>query len=149
MDSPAYDPFIDFYRILRVKPEASHAQIKAAYRKLMKEKHPDRNNEDPDSTRAAQTINQAYEVLSDAEARRAYDAARKAAGVNAEPEGELDDQPHPDKRPRSPRARAPRPAAAPLRARRPRDPKTPAGGDPLGAAAALFIQGFLRGLSSR
>ncbi len=65
----------DYYQILGVAKDADEKQIKAAYRKLARKWHPDQN---PDNQAAAEEkfkeIQEAYEVLSDPEKRRKYDA---------------------------------------------------------------------------
>lgn len=63
----------DFYQILGVSRSANINQIKKAYRKLAKELHPDKNKDDPETTRKFQDLGAAYEVLSDAEKRKTYD----------------------------------------------------------------------------
>ena len=60
---------MDYYNILGVTPNASDSDIKAAYRKLAMQHHPDRGG---DSTQFAK-INQAYEVLKDPARRAQYD----------------------------------------------------------------------------
>lgn len=67
--------FKDYYDILGVKPEASEAEIKSAYRKLAKKYHPDRNK-DAGAEDKFKSINEANEVLRDTEKRRAYDELR-------------------------------------------------------------------------
>jgi hypothetical protein len=61
-----------FYDLLQVSHAATADDIRAAYRRLAREHHPDRGGADGD--RMAR-INQAYEVLSDAERRAHYDQA--------------------------------------------------------------------------
>uniref|UniRef100_A0AC34QRS6 Chaperone DnaJ C-terminal domain-containing protein n=1 Tax=Panagrolaimus sp. JU765 TaxID=591449 RepID=A0AC34QRS6_9BILA len=63
----------DFYKILGVPKTANLNQIKKAYRKLAKEVHPDRNQEDPIAQEKFQDLGAAYEVLSDPEKRKVYD----------------------------------------------------------------------------
>ena len=60
----------DFYKELGLSPAATAAQIKGAYRQLVKRHHPDAGG---DSQRIV-AINVAYGVLSQAETRQAYDA---------------------------------------------------------------------------
>ncbi|WP_266160729.1 J domain-containing protein [Dyella silvatica] len=67
--------FKDYYDTLGVKPDASEAEIKAAYRKLARKYHPDKNKE-AGSEEKFKAINEANEVLRDAEKRRAYDQVR-------------------------------------------------------------------------
>ena len=67
--------FKDYYDILGVKPDASEADIKAAYRKLARKYHPDKNK-DAGAEEKFKSINEANEVLRDAEKRRAYDELR-------------------------------------------------------------------------
>ncbi|MCR9090383.1 DnaJ C-terminal domain-containing protein [Algiphilus sp.] len=62
----------DYYKILEVEKNASADEIKRAYRRLARKYHPDRNKEEDAETRFKE-INEAYEVLSDAEKRKAYD----------------------------------------------------------------------------
>lgn len=50
----------DPYQVLGVSPSASDEEIKAAYRKLAKQYHPDRNNGSPEAERRMMQINDAY-----------------------------------------------------------------------------------------
>ncbi len=65
--------FVDYYKILGVAKTATPKEIKAAYRKLARKFHPDLNPNDKDAKKNFQQINEANEVLSDAEKRRKYD----------------------------------------------------------------------------
>lgn len=68
----------DYYEVLGVSKSAADKELKAAYRKLALQWHPDRNK----STEAAKKfkeINQAYEVLSDPKKRQTYDQFGHAA----------------------------------------------------------------------
>jgi curved DNA-binding protein len=67
--------FKDYYEILGVKPDAGDAEIKAAYRKLARKYHPDKNK-DAGAEDKFKAINEANEVLKDAEKRRSYDQLR-------------------------------------------------------------------------
>src|ERR1700749_289806 len=63
----------DYYEVLGVSREASETEIKKAFRGLARELHPDVNRE-PDAEDRFKEAAEAYEVLSDAERRRTYDA---------------------------------------------------------------------------
>ncbi len=65
--------FIDYYKILGIEKNASEDDIKKAYRKLARKLHPDLNPNDKDAHKKFQQINEANEVLSDAEKRKKYD----------------------------------------------------------------------------
>ena len=62
----------DYYEILGVSKDATGEEIKRAFRKLAFQYHPDRNREDGAEERFKE-VNEAYEVLSDANKRTAYD----------------------------------------------------------------------------
>jgi molecular chaperone DnaJ len=63
----------DYYEVLGVSQEASEAEIKKAYRRLARSHHPDANPEDAGAEERFKELTEAYEVLSNVEARRAYD----------------------------------------------------------------------------
>lgn len=63
----------DYYAILGVSRDASQEEIKAAYRRLARQLHPDVNKDDPDAEEKFKQLNEAYQVLSDPEARALYD----------------------------------------------------------------------------
>jgi curved DNA-binding protein len=65
--------FIDYYRILEIDKNATADDIKKAYRKLARKFHPDLNPNDKEAHKKFQQINEANEVLSDAEKRKKYD----------------------------------------------------------------------------
>jgi len=62
----------DYYELLGVERDATHAEIKQAFRRLARELHPD-VSEDPDADRRFRAVAAAYEVLSDPARRATYD----------------------------------------------------------------------------
>ncbi len=75
----------DYYEVLGVNRDASEEEIKKAYRKLAMKHHPDRNPDNPKSEELFKEAKEAYEVLSDAGKRGAYDQYGHA-GVNPQTE---------------------------------------------------------------
>ena len=63
----------DYYEVLGIGREADDGEIKKAYRKLAMQYHPDRNSGKKDSEIRFKEVSEAYEVLSDADKRSAYD----------------------------------------------------------------------------
>ncbi len=64
-----------YYKVLDISENASSSEIREAYRKLVRQWHPDRNPYTPTSDDIMKMYNEAYEVLSDPEKRSAYDAS--------------------------------------------------------------------------
>jgi DnaJ-class molecular chaperone len=73
----------DYYTILGVSQDASTRQIKAAYRRLAFQNHPDRNRDTPGSSELMKRINEAYAVISSPVKRREYDELRRQFGSAA------------------------------------------------------------------
>jgi len=63
----------DYYEVLGLSRGASEAEIKKAYRRLARDHHPDVNSGDTGAEERFKELTEAYEVLSNPEARRAYD----------------------------------------------------------------------------
>jgi molecular chaperone DnaJ len=72
----------DYYEVLGVTRVSSVEDMKAAYRKLAKECHPDRNPGDHSAEHKFKELNEAYDVLKDADKRAAYDRYGHAAFEN-------------------------------------------------------------------
>jgi molecular chaperone DnaJ len=64
----------DYYEVLGVARDAGETEIKKAFRGLARELHPDVNDHDPEAEGKFKEAAEAYEVLSDPERRRTYDA---------------------------------------------------------------------------
>src|SRR6187200_3526726 len=64
----------DYYEVLGVERGAADGEIKRAFRRLARELHPDVNKHDPQAEEKFKEAAEAYEVLTDAERRRTYDA---------------------------------------------------------------------------
>jgi molecular chaperone DnaJ len=64
----------DYYEVLGVGRDAGEAEVKKAFRQLARELHPDVNDHDPEAEQKFKEAAEAYEVLSDPERRRTYDA---------------------------------------------------------------------------
>jgi len=63
----------DYYEILGINRDANEDEIKKAYRKLAMKYHPDRNPDNPKAEEQFKEAKNAYEILSDATKRAAYD----------------------------------------------------------------------------
>ena len=79
---------VNYYETLKVSPKASKTEIKSAYRRLARKLHPDKNNGSEETARAFATIAEAYEVLSNAKERAAYDKRILAAQYNGSGNGD-------------------------------------------------------------
>ena len=77
----------DHYETLGVPKTASPDEIKAAFRKLAAQHHPDRNPDDPNAALRFKEINAAYQVLSDPQRRAVYDRFGHRAEAPGSPFG--------------------------------------------------------------
>ena len=66
-----------YYDALNVSPDATPGEIKKSYMQLARKMHPDKNPDDPEAKLKFQKIGEAYQVLSNEEARARYDARGK------------------------------------------------------------------------
>ncbi|BAQ62278.1 chaperone protein DnaJ [Geminocystis sp. NIES-3708] len=73
---------MNYYEILQIEINASATEIKQAYRRLVKEFHPDSNHKNANHDLIIK-LNAAYEVLSDAKNRHIYDQKLNQQFVNA------------------------------------------------------------------
>ena len=65
--------FIDYYKILGVPKDIAQKDVKKAYLKRAKQFHPDLHPDDPKAKAKFQALNEAYDVIGDAEKRKKYD----------------------------------------------------------------------------
>ena len=72
----------DYYELLGIPRTADPDAVKAAYRKLAKEHHPDRHRGCTEQEARFKAINEAYDCLKDPQKRAAYDRFGKAAFQN-------------------------------------------------------------------
>lgn len=76
----------DYYKILGISRDASHDEIRKAFRKLARKYHPDVAEDKSTAEEKFKELNEAYEVLGDPEKRKKYDAMgsnRQSAGAGA------------------------------------------------------------------
>jgi molecular chaperone DnaJ len=81
----------DPYEVLGVDRSADESEIKKAFRRLARELHPDVNTDDPEAEEKFKEAAEAYEILSDAERRRTFDAfghdGLRSGGFHSRAEG--------------------------------------------------------------
>lgn len=80
----------DYYKILGVSRNATHEEIRKAYKKLSRKHHPDANHGDPSALEKFKQVQAAWDVLGDEQKRKKYDQYGSAEGprVHATPEGQ-------------------------------------------------------------
>jgi molecular chaperone DnaJ len=75
----------DYYEVLSISRTATDDEIKRSYRKLAVKYHPDKNPDDPHAEEKFKELGEAYDVLSDADKRAAYDRFGHAAFAQGVP----------------------------------------------------------------
>ena len=64
---------VDYYKVLKVSPKATNAELKSAYRRLARKIHPDLNSKAENATKDFARIAKAYEILGNPKQRADYD----------------------------------------------------------------------------
>src|SRR3979490_969120 len=77
----------DYYEVLGVSRTCTEVELKAAFRKLAMQHHPDRNPGDNECEHKFKELNEAYDVLKDGDKRAAYDRFGHAAFEQGGPGG--------------------------------------------------------------
>ena len=72
----------DYYWTLKISPDATIEEIKASFRRLARQYHPDLNPDDPRAAEYFKEISEAYDTLSDPLKRRRYDRDRNLTNNN-------------------------------------------------------------------
>ena len=104
----------DLYKVLGVSSQATALEVKAAFRRVAAEVHPDKNAGDPKAALRFKRINAAYAVLGNREKRKLYDSL-------TEPIDDVSSRGTPPPHPRPPASRvAPQPESVPPPPRSPR-----------------------------
>ena len=85
---------MDYYEVLGVPKTAKIDEIRSAYRKLALKYHPDRNPNNKEAIKKFISISEAYDILADADKRRAYDLYGESGvkGVSGRTTGEFGGQ---------------------------------------------------------
>ena len=84
----------DHYEVLGVDRDATAADVKSAYRRLARQHHPDANDGDEVAEAEFKAVAESYKVLSDPEARQAYDRFGHdgpSGGMAGDPFGGIND----------------------------------------------------------
>ncbi len=77
------------YETLGLSPDCTAAEVREAYRRLVKQHHPDLNEQSAAAVERSQELNAAHEILSDPKLRRAYDREQSGRG-SAPPRGRIE-----------------------------------------------------------
>src|SRR5260370_9925334 len=77
----------DYYEVLGVERTATEVELKASFRKLAMQHHPDRNPGDKQAEIRFKELNEPYQVLSDGQNRAAYDRFGHQAFAQGEASG--------------------------------------------------------------
>lgn len=93
--------FKNYYQILGIEPSADFEAVKAAYRKLARQHHPDLNTEKAQAEEKFKEINEAYEILSDPQKRSMHDVTLQAIQGWGSPKPKAKKNPKPDNTPKN------------------------------------------------
>jgi hypothetical protein len=81
------------YKILGLEPTASEEDIKSAYRKAARERHPDLNKDDPEAEDKFKRVKKAYDLLSDTKQRKEWHRKYDLPWLWEEPKKNPDEPP--------------------------------------------------------